>query len=169
MRTVPGSLDRFCSWLQNTPFSLTISSNAWIIPTLQTIHILSIALVISSVFLLYLQLAGLIRGGQTTAQAAHRFLPFIWGPLPVLLITGVLLISAEPARSLQNPSFMLKMVLLPIAIGVTLLFQRKLNRAPDYWDATAVHRATVKLIAVASLALWAGIVFAGRWIAYTQP
>jgi hypothetical protein len=162
-------LDQFCAWLQNTPFSLTIASIAWIIPALQTIHILAIALVISSAFLLHLRLLGLAGGSQSSAAVARRFLPFIWWPLPVLLVTGALLISAEPARSLENPSFILKMALLLTAIGVTLLYQRKLVAAPDYWEATGARRAAVKLIAVFSLALWIGIVLAGRWIAYTQP
>lgn len=162
-------LDQFCTWLQNTPFSLMIASIAWIIPALQTIHILSIALVISSAFLLHLRLLGLAGGAQPPAAVARRFLPFIWGPLPVLLVTGAVLISAEPARSLENPSFILKMALLLTAIGVTLLYQWKLAAAPDYWEATGTRRVAVKLIAVLSLALWTGIVLAGRWIAYTQP
>ncbi|MGB8841225.1 MAG: DUF6644 family protein [Aliidongia sp.] len=161
-------LDAFCTWLQNTPFSQTIAATAWLIPLLQTIHILAIASVISSAFLLHLRLAGLTRGEEGAEAMAHRFLPFIWGALPVLLVTGAVLIAAEPARSLENPSFALKMLLLLGAIGVTVFYQRGLAR-PGYWRVTAPRRAAARLIAFMSLALWTGIVVAGRWIAYTQP
>jgi hypothetical protein len=161
-------LDAFCTWLQNTPFSKAIAATAWLIPVLQTIHILAIASVISSAFLLHLRLAGLTRGEEGAEAMARRFLPFIWGALPVLLLTGAALIAAEPARSLENPSFALKMLLLLGAVGLTLLYQRGLA-TPGGWRVSAPRRAAAKLVAFLSLALWSGIVLAGRWIAYTQP
>ena len=53
----------------------------------------------------------------------------------------------------------------PSAIVVTLIFQIPLGRNASYWDAGS-RRALARIIAVASLLLWTGIVFAGRWIAY---
>jgi uncharacterized membrane protein SirB2 len=120
---------------------------------LQIIHILAISSVISSVFLLNLRLIGIWGGDEAPDAASRRLLPFIWWPLPILLVTGALLITAEPARSLENPSFALKMALLAAAIGLTLLSQRLYARTPQ----------------PASIAVWVGIVLAGRWIAYTQP
>jgi hypothetical protein len=163
------ALDAFCRWLEATPFSQTIATVAWMIPVLQTIHILAIAAVVASAFMLHLRLIGLTGGEESAEAISRRFLPVIWGALPVLLVTGAVLISAEPARSLENPSFGLKMLLLLGAIGMTLLYQRRLGAAPGYWQATGPRRVAVKLIAVLSLALWTGIVLAGRWIAYTQP
>jgi len=59
------------------------------------------------------------------------------------------MIIGEPARSLANPVFQLKMLLLLAAIAVTV----------------ALHKES-RIIAILSLSLWVGIVFAGRWIAY---
>jgi len=156
-------LDGFCKWLQGTWLSGVISGAAWIIPVLQVIHILAISSVISSVFLLNLRLLGVWGGDEAPEAAARRLLPFIWWPLPVLLTTGALLITAEPARSLENPSFAIKMALLAAAIGLTLLCKRSVV-APG-WGGGAATRG----LSVASMAVWVGIVLAGRWIAYTQP
>jgi len=161
--------DGFYDWLQNTAVSQTVSTTPWIIPALQTLHILAVASIVSSVFLLNLRLMGVIGGEQSPAAVARRFLPFIWWPLPVLLATGSLLISSEPARSLGNPTFALKIGLLLLAIGTTLIYQRRLRADPNYWESRGSRRVTVKIIAGLSLALWTGIVLAGRWIAYTQP
>lgn len=153
-------LDAFCHWLQATPLSLFVSTHFWIVPALQVVHLLAIASVVSSAFMIDLRLVGLVRGEQPASEFATRFLPFIWWALPVLLTTGALLISAEPARSLENPSFGIKMALLAGAISVTLVYQR---RGAGFGP---LSRLAVGLV---SVALWTGIVLAGRWIAYTQP
>ena len=143
------SLDRFCSWLEQTSLSQAIQSTGWVVPAVQTIHILAIAAVMSSVLMLDLRLLGVVGADQPLARVASRFRPVIWWTLPILLATGAVMIIGEPARSLANSVFQLKMLLLLAAIGVTLTF----HKGP-------------RITAVLSLALWVGIVFAGRWIAY---
>ena len=96
---------------------------------------------------------------------SDRFLRVIWRALPILLVTGLLLICAEPMRSLGSPAFQLKMVLLVCVAALLSGYQRKLRTvtaaAPP--AATAGHGGAV---AVAALVLWVCIIFAGRWIAY---
>src|SRR3954468_18730210 len=108
MRTA--ALLNFCSWLEQTPFSQTIQSTGWIVPAVQTVHILAIAAVMSSVLMLDLRLLGLAGGDQPIARVRQRFRPVIWWVLPLLLATGALMIVGEPARSLANPVFQLKML-----------------------------------------------------------
>ncbi|HKB63354.1 MAG TPA: DUF6644 family protein [Burkholderiales bacterium] len=156
----------FCSWLEETPLSQTIQGTGWIVPTVQTVHILSVAAVLSSVLMIDLRLMGVLGRDQPLARVSERFRPVIWWTLPVLLATGAVMIIGEPARSLANPVFQLKMVLLVAAIVVTLSYQVPLGANPAFWEGSSGRRGAAQLIAVLSLALWAGIVFAGRWIAY---
>jgi hypothetical protein len=162
------SLDSFCTWLAATPLSQTIQTVEWIIPAVQTVHILAVAAVMSSVLMVNLRLIGLGARDQTIAAVAKRFLPFIWWPLPVLLATGATLIIAEPTRALENPVFVLKMGLLLAAAGITLACQIPLQRNAVFWDLSSGRRRAARLIASVSLPLWVAIVFAGRWIAYIQ-
>jgi hypothetical protein len=85
-----------------------------------------------------------------------------------LLVTGVTLIIAEPSRALQNPVFFLKMGLLLLAAGITLVCQLPLRKDAGYWDESESRRRTARLIGFLSLPLWTAILFAGRWIAYVQ-
>ncbi len=156
----------FCSWLEETPLSQTIQSTGWIVPTVQTVHILSVAAVLSSVLMIDLRLMGVLGRDQPLARVSERFGPVIWWTLPVLLATGAVMIIGEPARSLANPVFQLKMALLVAAIIVTLGHQVSLGVNPAFWEGSSGRRGAAQFIAVISLALWAGIVFAGRWIAY---
>ena|SRR5262249_18639678 len=162
------ALDPFCNWLGATSVSQTIQTVSWIIPAVQTLHILAVAAVVTSALMIDLRLLGIRGMDQSIDSIARRFLPFIWWPLPVLLVTGLILIVAEPARALQNPVFFLKMGLLLAAAGVTLACQLPLRKEPTFWDASPGRKRTARLIAVASLPLWVAIIFAGRWIAYVQ-
>jgi uncharacterized protein DUF6644 len=160
------SLNRFCLWLEQTSWSQTIQATAWIVPAVQTVHILAIATVVSSALMINLRLIGLVGLDQPVKRFSARFLPVIWWALPILLVTGVIMIIGEPARALKNPFFQLKMGLLIAALGVTAFYQLRLNRGGDRYDLATGGRGAALLIAIPSLALWSAIVFAGRWIAY---
>jgi hypothetical protein len=161
------SLDAFCNWLGATALSQTFQTVSWIVPAVQTVHILAVAAVVSSALMLNLRLLG-VGLDQPLAAVTRRFLPFIWWPLPILLLTGAVLITAEPARSLENPVFLLKMGLLLAAAAVTLVCQIPLRGNPQFWEVSSGRRRTAQLIAVASMPLWVAIICAGRWIAYVQ-
>jgi hypothetical protein len=160
------SIDAFCWWLEHTSLSQTIQSVNWIVPTVQTIHILAIAVVASSALMIDLRLIGAFSTDQPMKEVSARFLPFVWWPLLVLLATGAIMISGEPARSLKNPAFGVKMALLVTALIVTLLFQLLLRRDPNLGSPAGNHRVAATGIAALSMVLWTGIIFAGRWIAY---
>lgn len=162
------SLNTLAQWLSDTSLSQLIQNTSWVIPGVQCIHILSIAVVMSSAVMLLLRVLGVVMRDQPTAQVAQRFLPWIWYPLIVLLVTGVILIIGEPGRSLINSVFQLKMALLLAAMACTLTLQRPLRTNAMFWESTAGARLGGKLIAVVSLGLWSGIIFAGRWIAYAS-
>jgi hypothetical protein len=162
------SLEPFCTWLAATSVSQTIQTIEWIIPAVQTVHILAVATLVASALMIDLRLLGIGWQELTVAAIAKRFLPFIWWPMPVLAATGALLILAEPARALQNPVFFLKMGLLVLAAAVTLACQIPLRNEPAFWELSRGRRLVAQLIAVASLPLWVAIIFAGRWIAYVQ-
>lgn len=156
----------FAEWLQTTPLSETIQNVSWIIPTIQTIHILCVAVLVTATFFVDLRILGVFSRSQPVAALASRFLSGIWWVLLVLFVTGSLLIVGEPGRSLLNPAFAAKMAMLVVVAGLTVLLQRPLATNEGYWDASGGRQAAAKVIAVLSLVLWSFIVFAGRWIAY---
>jgi len=166
--TNPAWLDRFCEWLKVTPFSVALQSTSWAVPLVQTIHILAIGGVIGSGLMIALRTLGWVATDQSLASANLRFLRVIWWSLPVLLVTGLLMISAEPARSLENPAFLLKMTLLLLSIAVSLGYQTPLRRNPEFWERSTGRRRFGQLIAFVSLALWVGVIVSGRFIAYVE-
>jgi hypothetical protein len=165
---IEAALSEFSKWLAATPLSHIIQTTKWVIPALQTIHILSVAVVFSSAVLVDLRLWRLLNRDVPLPDVARRFLPTIWPVLLVLLITGSLLIIGEPKRSLLNSAFYLKMALLAVAIVLTAWLQWSLSSSPNFWDTNQVRRMAGQFAATLSILVWCGILFAGRWIAYTQ-
>ena len=159
-------LQHFAVWLSDTPISLFIQNVLWIIPAVQTVHILAIAAVLSSVVMIDMRIFGLIGRGATMTETAGRYVPWIWWSLLVLAVTGITLITGEPVRSLTNPAFQIKMALLVVAMAVTIVFQLTLRRNAGLLDASARSAGLVRAAALATLLLWFAIAVAGRWIAY---
>src|SRR5580698_9557977 len=80
---MPHWLVDFCTWLQQTHFSQVLQNVEWIIPAIQTIHILCIGAVISAALALTLRQFGLLAADQPLARASIAFLRVIWLALPV--------------------------------------------------------------------------------------
>jgi hypothetical protein len=162
------ALSEFSRWLATTSLSHTIQTAGWIIPALQVIHILCVAVVFSSAILVDLRIWRLLQRDVPMPEVAGRFLPAIWPVLLILLITGSLLIVGEPRRSLLNSTFYLKMALLAVTIMLTAGLQRSISLSPTFWDKDRRRRVAGRFAATVSILVWCSILFAGRWIAYTQ-
>ena len=152
-------------WLAHTSMSSAIADRTWAVPTLQSIHILSIGVVMASIGMLDLRLAGFLGREQSMRDLTLRFYPWIWGALAVLLATGLLQIMAEPGRELLNWIFWTKMALIVGAVLFTAPVQRLLEDC-RFRDLSAGKRATVRACALLSLLLWVAVLTCGRWIAY---
>ncbi len=158
----------FIHWLGSTAASQFIQKIFWIIPTVQIVHILAISVVVASMAMFDLRLLGIAGTRNSIAALARRFLPWLWGALVVLLLSGSILIVGEPQRSLDNAVFQLKMAMVAAAIIVTLSFQVLLKKdlASGASDLKPGHFLAAKLTGGFSLLLWLCIIAAGRLIAY---
>ncbi len=161
-------IGKFSDWLSMTPISMTFQTVAWIIPAVQSVHILAIAIVMSSVIMVDLRLLGLMGHSQSISGLTRRFIPWVWWSLVVLLISGLILITAEPRRDLLNGVFQAKMALLIVAIVLTAVFQEMVRRNMEFWDLSPGRRRAAVATAIASLVVWSAIVGCGRWIAYVE-
>jgi hypothetical protein len=158
----------FCKWLGQTPLSITIQSVSWIIPTVQTIHILCVAIIVTYSAMLDLRLMGVAGKGRSIARMTHDAMPWIWSALTALATTGTILIIAEPARELTNAAFWLKMSLLAVGVFLTILVQRGVGKDEGYWESSVSRRRMARFVAAVSILLWIAVVSAGRWIGYIQ-
>jgi hypothetical protein len=159
-------IQQFCDWLAATSLSQLFANLGWFVPTVQTLHILSIAVVVTTLGMLDFRLLRLIRSGPPLERLAGNFIPWTWRALAVLLVSGILLIITEPTRELMNDAFRLKMLMVAALVALTFAFQAATTREPGYWTASPARRRLGGLLGIASLLLCVSIVAAGRLIAY---
>jgi len=157
----------FADWLQATSVSRTIQGVRWIIPLLQSIHILTIGVVFVSSLMIALRVLGRMRVDEPFVVVWARFAPWMWLGLAVMAVTGTLLVAGEPVREFTTLSFWMKMALLALAVTGTLLYGRTLKSAPACVSA-AEFSAPAKAASVAIIVLWLAIIFLGRAIAYDK-
>jgi hypothetical protein len=153
---------QFSEWLASTAFSQKIQITTWAIPGIQTVHIIALAILFASALVFSLRIAGRGLASEPLPLLAARFTRAIWYLLAVLVASGTLLIIAEPGRTITNPMFYTKMVLLALAIAITLWLSAVARR--QFERPTAVH----VFMAAVGMLLWVGIMFAGRLIAYIE-
>ena len=157
----------FANWLSQSSLSMWIQThNEWVIPTIQSIHIVAIGVVLSSVLMIDLRILGLSGHDQTLSETNKRFGPWLSGALGVLLVTGVLMVIGEPVRELLSLSFWVKMGLVATGTIIAAVFQMTLKRNELHWEKTLVNRRSVKSLAILTLLIWVCIVILGRLIAY---
>ena len=164
-------LQQLSDWLGSTYLSAVLTdttrlSNWLIIPISQSVHILAVAIVMISVGVLNLRMLGVGGTRQTFAQLASQLIPWVWGGLIVLFLTGVLQTVAEPGRELLNIGFQLKMILLLASVAITIFYEKSVKSDPNYWEHSPERRSMGRFLAVVSIVFWVGIAAFGRLIAY---
>jgi hypothetical protein len=156
------NLHQFSDWLSNTSFSQTLQITSWAIPGIQVVHIICLAALFATALMFTLRLAGRGLVNEPLHLQAPRFARAIFILALILLVDGSLLITAEPGRTITNPSFYAKMIMLVIALTLTLWLTRVSRR--QFESPRGAHVAA----AVFAMLLWVGIIFCGRFIAYVE-
>jgi hypothetical protein len=150
--------------IYNSPSSGFLRVESWIIPTVQSVHILALSVLVASAVMLDLKLAGILARADSGAALVKRYQPSLWAALAVLLLSGFTLLWAEPERVLGNWTFWSKMALVLTAFALTFLLRRRLLVQQEGEAAPLMLDRALGWIA---LAIWAAALFLGRWIAYT--
>ncbi|PTQ58459.1 hypothetical protein C8J26_3760 [Sphingomonas aurantiaca] len=117
------SVAKFANHLYGTPLSTAIRETSWIIPGVQSIHIIAIAGVVGAAIVMDLRLAGVLATDEAPRAVVKRHLPWMWSSLALLLTSGFVLGLGEPYRVLMNPVFWAKMALVLTGFVLTLLFR----------------------------------------------
>jgi hypothetical protein len=138
----------------------------WPFPTIETIHIFGIVILVGSVSILDLRLLGVALKRASVSALTKRVLPWAWVGFAVQVVTGFFLFATESAKLYSSIPFRLKMIMLVLVGANALLFHGYVYRNVESWDTAAETPLGAKVTGCFSILLWLGIITAGRWIAY---
>ena len=159
-------MEQALTWLQDLKFPTEIRESDWLFPTIETVHVFALVLVVGSIMTVDLRLLGFANRDRPFSELAAEMLPWTWVAFLVAASAGLMMFSSKALIYYGNIPFRLKMCCLLLAGINMLVFHWLGTRHLAAWDRKEPPRLA-KFAGGASLLLWAGIVAAGRWIGFT--
>src|ERR1017187_1105201 len=148
----------FATWIAGTELSHTFKVYSdWLIPISQSIHIISVSVLFTAALLISTRLLTAANPGRTVSQLTQTLVPWMWGALGVLLLTGTIQTIAEPVRQFVTPVFWAKMSMIVVVMAMTAVFTATVRAHAPSWDVAASRPPAARLFAIASIALWVAI------------
>jgi hypothetical protein len=161
-------LTEVCSWLEGTALATFIAGSWWAFPTIESLHVVAITLVVGSIAVADLRLLGLAWKSRPVTDVLHDVLPMTWIAFAVALTCGSLLFISQATKYIDNSALRIKMLLMLLA-GINMLaFELITFRGVSKWDRDRPVPLTGQLAGAVSLACWLGILVFGRQIGWTM-
>lgn len=157
----------FLKAVQESPLADAVAESNWLFPTIETVHVLALTLVVGSIAIVDLRLLGLASRQRHVKQLAEQILPFTWAAFAFALISGALLFSSAAVKYYDNVPFRIKFGFLLLAGLNMALFHAVSYRQVAQWGGAIATPRPARLAGALSLLFWVGVVAAGRWIAFT--
>lgn len=153
-------MDELLTRLAATPIADWMRFSRWGYAGVNTLHVLGIALLVGAIVPLDLRLLGL-RRNIGLADAASLLQPLAITGLLLASTSGILLFLADPRGYAATPLFLLKLMLILMAVSNALA----LNLGPGVAGASHRH---LRLAGGLSLLLWSAVLVAGRMLAFVE-
>lgn len=150
-------LENLAARISETSLSYALTDSAWAFGALEALHVLALSLVLGSIAIIDLRLLGLAGKDRDPQVLLKQLLPVTWTGFAPALVTGALMLFANPFSYFANLFFQGKLALLVLAGANMALFH--VFSARQLASATAL---APKVSAAASLALWLSIATFGR-------
>jgi hypothetical protein len=153
--------------LEATPWGTAVRESTWLFPTIESIHVLMLVLVIGSIMVVDLRLLNLTSRERSVRELTDDVLPWTWTAFAGAAITGTLLFCSSALKYWGIWQFEAKMCMLVLAALNMGLFHLGAFRSVAQWDrAPARPPLAARLAGGISLSIWVLVVALGRWIGF---
>jgi hypothetical protein len=127
------------------------------------LHTFGLALLVGANAVIDLRLLGI--GRDIPLAPLKRLFGIMWLGFGINAVSGMLLLIAYPTKALTNPVFYAKLTLIGFAVWIMTKLQSRVFNDSTLNEATMIARG--RMLAKWSLAIWIGVITAGRLLAYT--
>lgn len=154
------------SWPVSAALRGEMPGTEWIFPIVETLHVMALTIVFGSIAMLDLRLLGVASRLSPVSRLSNEVLPWTWTAWATAATFGTLMFMAKAATYAGNTQFRLKFICMGLAAVNMLIFHLGAYRQVARWD-TGEPPVSAKVAGAASLSLWIGVVFFGRWVGFT--
>jgi hypothetical protein len=156
----------WCQWLQDTGWATAIRESGYTYPIVEGSHVMALALSVGTVMWFDLRLLGLTMRRDPVSGVFAQVRPWMLLGFAIMVVTGVLLFAARAVDAYESTYFRIKLGLLVLGALNVVLFHTTIDRQRDRWDTAERPPFRARMAGGLSLALWFGIIAAGRIMAY---
>jgi hypothetical protein len=154
----------FLVWLSNTELAKWVNESESVFgySGILFLHTFGLAIVVGVSTAIDLRLLG--AASRMSVNAIRPLFRYMWLGFCVNALSGAMLFAADAPRKAENPLFELKLALVAIGVAVMAVIQRQLEA--ESGGSRPDSPARFRVLAIASLLIWAAAIAAGRLIAY---
>ena len=161
-------LQDLISFFENSALADNIRENDVLFPLIESVHVVSICLVVGSILVVDLRLLGLASINRSVSRVTSGILPLTWSAFAIAVASGSLLFISNATKYLENGYFIAKIVLI-CAAGVNMvIFHAISTKSQPQWENKVRLPLPARVAGGLSILLWIAVVACGRWIGFTM-
>lgn len=138
------------------------------LPIVNALHVISIATVFGTIFLVDLRLLGYPNVNRSFTRLHHELVRWTWAAFALAVVSGLLMLAVNAVTYYRNTAFWLKMGVIVVAGINMLVFERWTAKSAPSWDQGVMPPTRARLAGALSLVLWISVIVLGRWIGFTK-
>jgi hypothetical protein len=162
-------LQEFISYFEKSALADTIRENDLLFPLIESVHVLSICLVVGSILAVDLRLLGLASIRRPASRVISGILPVTWSAFAIAVASGSLLFISNATEYLGNGYFVAKIFLICMAGLNMAVFHGISAKDLPRWENDTAPPIPARLAGGLSILLWVSVITCGRWIGFTMP
>jgi hypothetical protein len=151
----------FFEWCEASALGQLVRTSVWLFPVIEAGHLLALCLLGAGLLVVDARMLGRGLIGTPIAAVHAALGPWMRRGVWLLIATGVPMFMSEAVKCYYNPSFWVKMAVLPVAIAFTWRVRSPAARS------AAEPTPRTRLVAATSMTLWFVVAAAGRWIGFS--
>lgn len=154
----------FIQFIESTAIATWVreSPSIFAYTTVLSLHAMGLAVVVGIGAVVSLRLMGFFQ--SIPIPPLLRLYPAMWVGFTVNALSGLLLLMAAASNMLTNWMFIVKLVLIAVAVVNMELLRHRLSVATESGDLTLSPQT--KALALSSIVLWLAVIVTGRLTAY---
>ena len=157
----------FLKSLEDSGVAISLRGSLYYFPFIESVHVMALGVVFGTILVVDLRALGVASTNRPFTRLSAELLRITWGAFAVSALTGSLMFVTNARVYAHNTAFQVKMVLLALAGLNMAIFHLTAGRSVASWNQAPTAPKAGRLTAAASLALWLGIILAGRVIGFT--
>jgi len=127
-------IQNLIAFFEDSSIADSIRENDTLFPTIESIHVVAICLVVGSILVLDLRLLGFASMNRPVGRLTRAILPVTWGAFAIAASSGFLLFISNATKYLANGYFDAKIVLICMAGLNMIVFHAVSTRDLSQWE-----------------------------------